>query len=268
MIPNIIEIILLGFSVIAIVFLGFITFRMANDRSRRWLGLDRQDIEFMFQRELRSEDRYVPRLVDELPRIIRTEITSALGGVRDEINALNSAFGSVSLQESNLMPLVDESAKLMRELSHSLYTPLSQIDAALLSLESRGNQDSNSNSDSSVQTIRQSIDICKSVLSAFRELVRVGGLTGSWSPVSIKSALSSAAPVYNKSLDRNIEVELDMPDVIPGYTNGYITALLLPLLENALESSKSGNAVNINGEKVDGHFVVAVCRRSAIMGHI
>ncbi len=92
--------------------------------------------------------------------------------------------------------------------------------------------------------------MCKAFLGAFRELV-VSGSAAVWNPNSITEALKSATQVYASSQNKEINLNLDLPTTIEGYSNNYISALVLPLLENAIESSKQGSLVDVKFTQKD-----------------
>ena len=64
-------------------------------------------------------------------------------------------------------------------------------------------------------------------------------------PNSLQEALHSAGEVYSARIGKSPKLNVDLPASIDGYSNNYVAALLLPILENAIESSKPGTSVNV-----------------------
>lgn len=137
---------------------------------------------------------------------------------------------------------------LVREIAHGLNTPLSQIEAATLNLGKRLREElpgvgSDLESDlRSLDRIRASVDLCKSYLGAYREVVNVAATATDWSPASLPNAVKAAARVYSDDMKR---ISVKLPEKIYGYSNTYILALLLPLLENALEEALGTELVKV-----------------------
>jgi signal transduction histidine kinase len=147
---------------------------------------------------------------------------------------------------------VSDYSELVREISHSLNTPLSQIEVAAARLQSplemypqvRRNADA-----ALVGRITSSVGICKAFLVAFGELTKVASSVSDWNPESLQQALATAAALYRSATDKmDVAVEVNIPDSLPGYSNSYVLSLILPLLENAIEASTSGSEVKIDFE--------------------
>ena len=130
----------------------------------------------------------LPQILEDLPPIIRKSIEESLADLSSRNPEL--ADPPVSLQTREL-------AEIVRELSHSLHTPLSQIEAATLSLSSSL---MNQEDGAVLDRIRSSAEICKAFLGAFRELTSVAQAARSWTPDSIASILHSAVQVYSSKV--------------------------------------------------------------------
>ena len=84
--------------------------------------------------------------------------------------------------------------------------------------------------------------ICKSFLAAFREVASVSRDAGAWEPASLSHSLKAAANVYGNRVRKEFQLQVDMPDRLPEYDNNYVLAILLPILENAIEAvTRNGN---------------------------
>jgi signal transduction histidine kinase len=95
-------------------------------------------------------------------------------------------------------------------------------------------------------TVLAGIRICKSFLSAFREVATLARDAEGWQAESLELALRSAAQLYAQQDKLSIKLELDVPGSVAGYDNNYILAVLLPLLENAIEASPADGLVGIS----------------------
>jgi signal transduction histidine kinase len=203
-------------------------------------------------REFDKEDRYNPKLQEEvLFRLHRLEDILSSLKVEPQGKELSVRLDSIlsAVTQSQEKP-AESSEQLIRELSHSLNTPLSQIEvSASLALST---YDEENELSESIRSISDSVQVCKAFLGAYRELV-ISGSAAVWNPKSIGKAVASASKVYSASRNKQISLESDLPITIEGYSNNYITALILPILENAIESSRQDTVVKINfsqeGEK-------------------
>ena len=195
-------------------------------------------------REFDKEDRYNPKIQEELLfRLHKLEdilSTHRVGPQNKELSVrLDSILSAVTQSQEKS---IGSSEQLIRELSHSLNTPLSQIEvSASLALSTDDNQD---DLKESIRSIADSVQVCKAFLGAYRELI-ISGAAAVWNPKSINNAVESASKVYAISRNKDVNLDLDLPEAIEGYSNNYITALILPLLENAVESNKEGKLITI-----------------------
>jgi signal transduction histidine kinase len=196
-------------------------------------------------REFDKEDRYNPKLQEELLfRLHKLEDILSTLHVEPQDKDLSLRLDSIlsAVTQSQEKPS-GSAEQLIRELSHSLNTPLSQIEvSASIALSTIDGQDELAKS---IRSILDSVEVCKAFLGAFRELV-ISGSAAVWNPKSIEVAVVSASKVYADSINKKITLEVDLPETIEGYSNNYITALVLPILENAIESNKQGMGVTVN----------------------
>jgi signal transduction histidine kinase len=119
---------------------------------------------------------------------------------------------------------------LVRELAHSINTPLAQMEATLLAHDNKPLP-----TDAAVDLLA-GVRICKSFLAAFREVATLAQETQGWEPTSINGIMTAAARLYAAQAGESVSYEISLPDDVPGYGKNYLIALLLPLLENAFEA--------------------------------
>lgn len=216
--------------------------------------LERQEyLGHKMSREYDKEIRYSPKFQEELIyRLDRLENRISSKNVLPpniELSTrLDSILDAVTQSQSETS---DAPVQLIRELSHSLNTPLSQIEvSASVALSTLDNR---TELEKSIHSISDSVQVCKAFLGAFRELV-ISAPSAVWNPNSIEDAIKSAAKIYASSQKKEFTYKFELPAAIDGYSNNYISSLILPILENAIESGKKGTQITIeysNKEEVD-----------------
>ncbi|MBM2614973.1 sensor histidine kinase [Actinoplanes sp. LDG1-06] len=140
---------------------------------------------------------------------------------------------------------------LIRELAHSLNTPLAQMEAILIARHGDG-------AGRDTDDLLVGVQVCKSFLAAFRELATLARDTQAWEPASLADALDRAAQLYTKRLDGDVSCETRMPERIVGYGNNFVLAVVLPLLENAVEASPPYGKVSVFYRATDDENVIEV----------
>jgi K+-sensing histidine kinase KdpD len=145
--------------------------------------------------------------------------------------------------------------RVVRELAHSLKTPLAGIESTLLRHRPDG---PNPDVGEEWQDLMTSLEICKAVVAAFREVTRVSSEAPAWEPKSIRSMLESAHVVYDKALGRRTGLVANLPDSLPGYSANFVVASLLPLLENAVEASPTDADINVSFLTQDDRVLLRV----------
>jgi signal transduction histidine kinase len=197
------------------------------------------------QRISRQQDAYTSfqdELFQELRSLIREEISNA---VRPAFNDALVADSSTSLGEQEIVRVDHAHAEssLLGELAHAIKTPLAHIESTLRRLEAKS---PSGHEAADLRDMLTSVELCKASLAAFRELRRISSATDSWSPVSFRESLKGASCIYSAKTGKKVTVDNRIPDTIPGYSNNYLLALVLPLLENAIEASPSGGRLELS----------------------
>jgi signal transduction histidine kinase len=131
-------------------------------------------------------------------------------------------------------------AAIVREIAHSLNTPLAQIETTLLTMEP-GPEENRDKVGSMLDATR----ICKSFLAAFREVATLSRDADTWEPASLSASLTSAAGIYGTRSAAQFTLHATVPEGIPGYDNNYLLALALPILENAIEAVTPAGSVGV-----------------------
>ena len=215
-----------------------------------------------FDREAMRDELSRLLVSHEIPRIYGDVLID--GMIKQLPNPISKALPNELVMTS--FKSTDENSQLLiRELSHQLFTPLSLIETAILSLSAMN--DSTDNSIDMMHTylksIKTSVELCKSTLTAYRGIIALTGKSSnSWSPTSIVEMLNAAAEVYRGRFNSSIKIEIIMPQKIEGYPNSYIVGLLLPILENAIEASTDFGKVSIIGHQLNNYYSIEVANNT------
>lgn len=195
----------------------------------------------------RAFERGIGRLDSELRRIAR-----ALGRERAYL-----ATGSQGPEGKGGEPKPSWSDDVLRDIAHSLNTPISQIESVAATEASDLQQAS-----ASLRRVGAALDVIKAFMSAFRALDDVATSAVSWQPSTLGAALRSASDVYRAAADNpRIAIHIDVPDQVAGFDNTFVLAALLPLLENAIDASVDGedeNKVTITTTSSDGETAITI----------
>jgi K+-sensing histidine kinase KdpD len=229
---------------------------METERSRR------SDYEIeRLQRDLRSSVEFLqksfeskledlgPRIRDSVEAAVEDSYKNAsISRFAGTDRALLSVAGTAAL-ETQRRPSED-APLLIREISHALNTPLSHIEAALLTLEPQATAtEDGGDIQERLRDILTSVQACKSIIAGFREVILAARSTTTWSPPSLRGAISSIALLSAGAAGRGTTVTVDLPDSVPEFSNNYLVAVLLPLIENAAESGQSHSVISISSRR-------------------
>ncbi|MEV0715626.1 ATP-binding protein [Asanoa sp. NPDC050611] len=141
----------------------------------------------------------------------------------------------------------------VREIAHSLNSPLLAIESAALTriaLEGKRSAE--------MQDIVDAVAVCKAFLQAYRNSTSDLAQTEEWSPGSLRSAVAAALKIYSQRLEKAIVADVALPDAIEGYSNNLLVAMLLPLVENAVESSPEPGTVVVRAGGTADHLSLSV----------
>lgn len=195
--------------------------------------------------ETLSEDIY---RLDRIVELLQAESTKPQQQQNELFARLDRLAAGISAQEksaSSQRRPQEEHVTFIRDLAHSLNTPLSQIEAAALLLQEDFEPESSTASEarSAANRIYHSAEICKAFLSAFMQITKVASQTSKWNPRSLEQSLAAAAELYAKESNRQVKFDVNIKSALSGYSSSYVLAVTLPLLENAFEAARSGTTV-------------------------
>ncbi|WP_407551196.1 HAMP domain-containing sensor histidine kinase [Streptomyces sp. Pv4-95] len=227
-----------------------ITFRVVYRNRRTTIEISHGFERLMYEQTRNSSEAerfraLLPELIERIPEETFSRVAGEIAGSVAQVTNVGRDLHLHSVE------LGAEKLRLTQEIAHSLRTPLAQIEAAALSLETQGLGEGGE----SLQRIRQGVDICKCFISAYRNHGRVQGGASGWSPDSISKMLMSAISFYAESVSKFPQIEFDgIPDEVAGYANDFIIAALLPLVENSVEAVPDRGSIALSFS-AGGEFV-------------
>ncbi|MDZ7753786.1 MAG: hypothetical protein U5S82_19610 [Gammaproteobacteria bacterium] len=182
-------------------------FKYDRDRKYRYMSNNDADIE-----------RYIPKLLEEIPYRTSKEVSQVVSeqiykiikdGLQEQSLQLTNKIDSYQTNENSHFT---SNKQLIREIAHSLNTPLSQIEASAEILATSFDLDSKNSK--TINSIKSSVDLCKAFISAYRQMILVTGYSGGWEPKSIKESILSACEIYSESVNANLDIKVEVPNKI------------------------------------------------------
>jgi signal transduction histidine kinase len=210
-------------------------------------------------RRLREEqatarDRELEAISEIVTKTVRDQFRSLL----DRVESLPSSH-SPDLTKPKT-PSVFSDQQMMREVSHSLSTPLSQVDVALERIRKRA---SDAPMTQSIIAAQQSIQLSRAVVAAYRDVASIVRGVSRWDVKDLETGINAAFSVHSagdgdtpaKNVSWSVSVNLVERS---GHTNYFLLAVLLPLVQNAVEASPSGSEVICSVDSEDHRVVLIV----------
>ena len=175
----------------------------------------------------------------------------------DDIRPLIYNMSSTIIQIKNLL-VNDEHPdtslsdfSVIRELNHSLATPLSQIEVICQLQKSK----MKGTSGSQLDRIIQYVNFCRSTIVAFKELLSSSVIGDSSDyETSLKDIFNMYCDKYHK---HNISFNLISEDSIM-LSKNIIIAILSPLLENCVTASPDGKEIRLNISQSDKYITLVL----------
>ena len=189
------------------------------------------------------------RLFEEMPgRISEAVINEIKKGTIEFQDRSISFFESNTSKKPSAKS--DEGKKFfrtqMRELFHSLATPISAVNRSLKIINaSKDDEDFSEVLNENLDSIQNSVIYIDALLDAYRNIA-MQNTNSTDSKVNLKQfvldTVRSLSIQANKTIHSKVDGELSKID---GFESQYIVALLLPLLQNAVEASPTDNDVEL-----------------------
>jgi signal transduction histidine kinase len=153
--------------------------------------------------------------------------------------------------------VISSSGAIVREISHSLGTPLAGIRANVDVLLTNSPNDPAA-LQASLGRIKTAVDLCQAFLLAYRQLDRISQASGLPDDEPLETAIVKAVELYAAGhSSTTVTADVDLPQVLPGYSSYQVLAILLPLIENAVEAAADG-VVHVTHDVIDGYEVLSV----------
>jgi signal transduction histidine kinase len=195
--------------------------------------------------QLRDQMRHQSRLIEQLAaRDVVVNVRTDTAGEQPEPSARGVAV--------DLAPV----ESVVREISHSINTPLSQIEIALSLLAA--SNDLREEDRRAVERAAISVALCKAFLQAFRYVVLPDSENAREDDGQDLGDLISRAALVTRAT-KDVKFDISVPATLEGYEPTFIIAMILPLIENAIDASPDGSLIRIwsDGEKGVHHLYVA-----------
>ena len=175
---------------------------------------------------------------------------SSINSINENIEQLKKILNKQSFETDNKQNTIgiENSSfqqQFIKELFHCLMTPISQVDASLSIIKTKIPQ-TDEILERSVKSIKAGIELTKSVLFAYRQVAFYTYNNKSEDALTIKDGIFSAELLYQSHNKKDIIFEdKNIPESIQGFSNYFILAALLPLLENAIYATNSEQQIKI-----------------------
>ena len=149
--------------------------------------------------------------------------------------------------------------RIIAELAHALRTPLSAIryQADSMALSNADNQEVVSQG----HNIIRFAYLCETILLTFRQLVETERQVQNLPVGTLQEMLTDLYQALRAS-EHNINLHIiQFPPKLPGYENSYLTTLLLPLMENAIEASGDQSHIYLEWSENDQSYTITMRNR-------
>ena len=127
------------------------------------------------------------------------------------------------------------SGRIVRELAHSLGTPLAGVKATVVTLQQLTRDEVSNPRSDHLNRISTAVDLCQAILFSYRKIADVEDNSGLLATSSLKKSLTDATALFASASGRPVQANIDVPDNIGQLPNMQILSVMVPLLENAVE---------------------------------
>lgn len=209
-----------------------------------------------FQRDLYSRAIETSKDQTQQSRLLAMEISR----LRDEIQATQNRPILSSSSLARTAAAVERSSHksdVTREISHALKTPLARIDAILEVL----GDTSSPNVIEQISSARSALQVCHYFLDAFRSLSFNDIFQKGEVEPDLYQSVLDAARAYATGSGKNLSLQVVLPNRTASIQPYYAVAVLMPLIENAVEASPPGSEIQISGAEVGGRLLINVKNR-------
>ena len=173
-----------------------------------------------------------------------------------EITRINSLLANKNDSDNSFSEF-----SVIRELNHSLATPLSQIEVncQLLKTKAKGNLATQ------LDRIIQYVNFCRNTIAAYKEILSSSVIGDSTDySVSLTDSFNMYCEKYRK---QNLILNLRAEDNI-GISKNILMSLLSPLLENAVTASPDGKEIKVQVFQSDKTITIVLENECVIVPQI
>lgn len=201
-------------------------------------------------------------------RRLQASLREFIGVISDSIDSrLSAQAGSLAASLAKIEQIQnpgrpqiesrDQSSERLavaREIAHALLTPLARIDAISRKAKGTGGYARE------LESVGVAVRICFNYLNAFRNVSHSDALSDQTS-APFTTALKRAATIYVEQAAKDVKIRtVGLPN-ITGIANYFVMASVLPLIENAIDASRTGDEVVIDVSEDISHIVVDVTNK-------
>jgi K+-sensing histidine kinase KdpD len=200
--------------------------RISTDMHRQWLI---------------TGDRLGQELSKELSKEISQSFEQLAASIHHDVEAAKGT--PLSLGTASEGVDLELRQNFIRQISHALYTPLSRIDAITTNVITVNPDDAIAEK---MANAKSAVEICYAYLAAYRKIITAAETGSYWSPQSLKEAIVKSAKVFIGASAKNVVMKVEAPASVRSPSTIYILAVLLPLIENAIDASLDDDPVEFN----------------------
>lgn len=206
---------------------------------------------YMTSQEMASRNSYVINEALE-------QLTSVSGRLSQDLSKAEARVTQPAIQAGRDIVITQRGLDISKEMAHALKTPLARINVLsdIMASEAAIDPDRARH----LSGIKSAVQVCQYYLDAFRSLLAGTSIAGG-DEAKFKTSLKNALLTYVSASSKEIGVLVDAPERIRALPTYYAIAVLLPLVENAVEASADGDLIEITITESD-NLIEAVIENS------
>ena len=260
-------------SLILMISLAMVTFSLVRNRSFSYTVMDRELSNKISEisRQQNTYNAFSAPLTKILSEEMHTQMNQMKNEMKSEISRsiirsqnvskISKKGGNdimVEIQKLNAMVRNLQTPQrgfttddFMRDVKHSLATPLSQIEINCSLLDTLKDPKDRVEC---IQRIKSITKVCQNIVSSYLEIASpVTFDESSPLPDAIEELLIS---LWNKSMKKRLSFEKNnLPETLPGYSVSVLTSMLLPLIQNAIKAAPASSTIEISYHDGESHVI-------------
>jgi len=197
------------------------------------------------------------RLFEEMPSQIAKQIIEEIisGNIMIETSRINP-YDNITTHNGLF---TDESRSVfrtqMKELFHSLMTPITTVNRSLTNISiSKTDDNFTEVLDENLESIKNSMSYIDALLYAYRSMAMLN-FNPKDSNINLRNFVTNTITSLCEQINKRVNIKIDDSfSEIEGFKSQFIVALLLPLLQNAVEASPDGSDIllskDVGGDRV------------------